>query len=324
MPDRVMTVTGPVDADGLGLTLMHEHIFLDLMRDAWIFTNILNDPELAALELDLLRRAGGATLVDLTSGGLREYDNPLLFDEDLKPLPHPSAVRRAAERSGLNIILGAGWYHENYYPPRLWKMTADEIAEEMIRELREGADGTDVRAGTIGEIGAQYNRLSAVEERVLRAAARAQIETGAGLTTHTTRGVGGLEQLDVLEQEGVDLSRVVVGHSGGQPYPRYHAEIARRGACVSFDRMGSLPEMTGFHRRRVLRSIEKLIADGHLDKIVMSHDVCYADDLATCGGFGYAWLLGPGRELLEREIGLTEDQWRQIMIATPRRILTGE
>ena len=323
MTNRVMTVTGPVDVDDLGLTLMHEHIFLDLMRDAWVFTNILNDPELADLELDLLRKAGGVTLVDLTSKGLREYDNPLLFDQDLSRLPHPLAVRRAAERSGLNIILGAGWYHENYYQPRLWKMTTDEIAEEMIREIREGMDGTNVRAGIIGEIGAQYNRLSAIEERVLRAAARAQIETRVGLTTHTTRGIGGLEQLDILEQEGVDLRRVVVAHSGGQPYPEYHARIARRGAHVSFDRMGSLPEMSGFHRNRILSNIRKLIDDGHLEKIVLSHDVCYADDLTVYGGFGYAWLLVEGQEMLEREIGLTEDQWQQIMVETPKRILAG-
>lgn len=83
MADQVMTVTGPVDVEDLGLTLMHEHIFLDLMRDAWIFTNILNDPELAEIELDMLRRAGGATVVDLTSGGLSEFDNPIMFDQDL-------------------------------------------------------------------------------------------------------------------------------------------------------------------------------------------------------------------------------------------------
>ena len=113
MANQVMTVTGPVDAEDLGLTLLHEHIFLDLMRDAWIFTNILNDPELADVELDLLCQAGGATIVDVTSGGLREYDNPIMFhQDDLSPLPPPLAVRRAAERSGLKIVMGAGWYHE--------------------------------------------------------------------------------------------------------------------------------------------------------------------------------------------------------------------
>lgn len=324
MADQVMTVTGPVDVEELGLTLLHEHIFLDLMRDAWIFTNILNDPELADIELDMLRQAGGATVVDLTSGGLREFDNPIMFEQDtLKPLPPPLAVRRAAERSGLKIIMGAGWYHENYYKPRLWDMSTNEIAEEIIGEIRVGVEGTDVKAGIIGEIGAQYNRLSAIEERVLRAAARAQIETGVGLTTHTTRGIGGLEQLDILDQEGVDLSRVVLAHSGGQPYPKYHAEIADRGACVSFDRMGSLRDMTDFHRKRVLGSIKRLLDNGHVDRIVLSHDVCYADDLATNGGFGYAWLPTEGRELLGREIGLTEDQWRTIMVETPKRILAG-
>lgn len=324
MADQVMTVTGPVDVEDLGLTLMHEHIFLDLMRDAWIFTNLLNDPELAGIELDMLVQAGGATVVDLTSGGLREFDNPIMFDQEtLQPVPPPLAVRQAAERSGLKIIMGAGWYHENYYKPRLWDLSTDRLAEEIVAELREGMEGTDVKAGIIGEIGARYNRLSAIEERVLRAAGRAQIETGAGLTTHTTRGVGGLEQLDVLEQEGVDLSRVVLAHSGGQPYPRYHDEIARRGACVSFDRMGSLPDMTDFHRNRVLRSIKLLIDDGHTDRIVLSHDVCYAEDLATNGGCGYAWLPAVGRKMLQREIGLTDDQWQTIMVETPKRILTG-
>ena len=324
MADQVMTVTGPVDGDDLGFTLMHEHIFLDLMRDAWVFTNILNDPELADIELDLLRQAGGATVVDLTTGGLREYDNPIMFEQDdLEPLPPPLAVRRAAERNDLKIIMGAGWYHENYYKPRLRDLSTDRLAEEIIRELQDGMEGTDVKAGVIGEIGARYNRLSAMEERVLRAAGRAQTETGVGLTTHTTRGIGGLEQLDVLEQEGVDLSRVVVAHSGGQPYPRYHAEIAGRGACVSFDRMGSLPDMTDFHRNRVLRNIKGLIDSGHTDRIVLSHDVCYAEDLATNGGCGYAWLPLEGRMLLEREIGLTDDQWRTIMVETPRRILAG-
>ena len=111
-------------------------------------------------------------------------------------------------------------------------------------------------------------------------------------------GIGGLEQLDILDQEGVDLSRVVLAHSCGQPYPAYHADIARRGACVSFDRMGSLPEMTGFHRDRVLRNLKRLIDDGHVERIVLSHDVCYADDLATNGDCGYAWLPAVGRETL--------------------------
>ena len=323
MANNVMTVTGSVDVDELGFTLMHEHIFLDLMRDAWIFTNVLNDPELADVELRRIGDAGGGTIVDLTSGGLREHDKHLLYDEDLNHIKHSIAVRRASERSGIKVILGAGWYHQNYYEPRLWEMTTGEMTEEIVREIEDGIDGTDVQAGHIGEIGAHYNWLSAIEERVLRAAARAQIKTGLGLTTHSTLGVGGLEQLDVLEQEGVDLRRVVIAHSGLFPRPAYHAEIARRGAAVSFDRMGDLTNNSEFHRARVMRHIKELIENGHIERIVFSHDVCYASDLATNGGCGYDWLSVHGKALFELEIGMTTEQWQQIMVKNPKRILAG-
>ena len=323
MTRTVMTVTGPIDVDELGFTLMHEHIFLDLMRDAWVFANVLNDLELADVELQRLVSAGGATIVDLTSGGLREHDKHLLYDEELNHITHAIAVRRASEKSGIKVILGAGWYHENYYEPRLWEMATDALADEIVREIDVGIDGTDVRAGHIGEIGAHYNWLSAIEERVLRAAARAQIRTGLGLTTHSVLGIGGIEQLDVLEQEGVDLRRVVAGHSGWYPRAAYHDAIARRGAAVSFDRMGSLPNLSDFHRDRVLRLIKELIDNGHIEQIVLAHDVCYATDLATNNGCGYAWLSTNGEELLAAEIGLTSEQWEIIMVENPKRILAG-
>ena len=240
MPSEIMTVTGPISADELGFTLMHEHMFLDLMRDAWSGPNYLNDMEVAQIELQRYKDAGGTTLLDLTSGGLRENDQNLLFDEDLNHLKHADAVRDMAQKTGLNIVLGCGWYRETYYEQRLWRMSTDQIAEEIIRDLDEGIDGTDVRAGVIGEIGAHFNWLSAIEERVLRAAARAQLATGVQLTTHATRGPQGLEQLDVLQQEGVDPRRVVIGHSGSFPIGKYHREIAKRGAYISFDRMGAL------------------------------------------------------------------------------------
>ena len=82
-------------------------------------------------------------MVDLTSGGLREFANPIMFgQDDLTPLPPPLAVCRAAERSGLKIIMGAGWYHENYYKPRLWDLSTDRLADEIIAELHVGMEGT--------------------------------------------------------------------------------------------------------------------------------------------------------------------------------------
>src|SRR5438045_6091040 len=151
----VMTVTGPVEAGRLGFTLMHEHLLLDLMRDAWIGNNILNDPELAELEVLRFKEVGGRTLVDTTNRGLAQ---------------DPLAVKAIAERSALNVVLGCGWYRETYYEPWLYKARADEIAEQMVRDLTEGIDGTGVRAGIIGEIGAHFTWLPPAEERALPAA----------------------------------------------------------------------------------------------------------------------------------------------------------
>ena len=324
MSSEVMTVTGPVPADQLGFTLIHEHIFLDLMRDTWDGKGYLNDPEIAEIELKRYKDAGGVTLVDQTTGGLRENDQNLLFDDDLNHIKHAVAVREMAKKTGLNIVLGSGWYRETYYEPRLWRMRTDEIAEEMVADLADGIDGTDVRAGIIGEIGAHFNWLSAIEERVLRAAARAQLKTGVGLTTHATRGPQGLEQLDVLQQEGVDPRRVAIGHSGGFPIHNYHRRIAERGAYISFDRMGNAADANEFDKGRTLRLIRTLIEEGYTENVLFSHDVCYRTDYAMYGGSGYDFLSVHGFAMLSEEIGLTEEQFQTIMIDNPRRLMTGE
>ena len=324
MSTQVMTVTGPISSDKLGFTLAHEHIYLDLMRDDWDVRLFLNDPELAEMEVRRYADAGGKTLIDLTSGGLRENDQDLLFDQELNHLKHAEAVRAMAQKTGLNIVLGCGWYRESYYEPRLWRMKTDEMAEEIVRDLTEGIDGTGVRAGIIGEIGAHFNWLSAIEERVLRAAGRAQLKTGVGLVTHATRGPHGLEQLDVLAQEGIDLRRVAVAHSGAVPIPKYHAEIVGRGAFVSFDRMGMLPTFNEFERHRTLSHIKMIIDAGYIENLLLSHDVCYRSDYAMNGGAGYDYLSTQCMAILGGEIGLTEEQFHTIMHDNPRRLLTGE
>ena len=324
MSTDVMTVTGPVPGDQLGFTLIHEHIFLDLMRDTWDARAYLNDPEIAEIELMRYKAAGGVTLVDQTSGGLTGNDQDLLFDQDLNHVKHALAVREMARKTGINIVLGCGWYRETYYEPRLWRMRTDEIAEEIVRDVTVGIDGTDVRAGMIGEIGAHFNWLSAIEERVLRASARAQIRTGVALGTHATRGPQGLEQLDVLVQEGVDPRRVAIGHSGGFPIHRYHREIAERGAYISFDRMGLLASAIGFERDRTLDLIRQIVEAGFIRNLLLSHDVCYRSDYAMYGGSGYDFLSTQGLAVLGESVRLSQEQFHTIMVDNPRRWLTGE
>lgn len=301
----VMSVTGPVSGDKLGYTLIHEHLFLDLSRDYWDNNRLLRDPELTQQELERYKRAGGVSLVDQTNRGLGR---------------DPLAVKDMAERTGLNIILGSGWYREPFYEPYLHQWRTDQVAEQIIRDLTEGIDDTGVRAGIIGEIGAHSTFVAAVEERVLRAAARAQKKTGVLLTLHATRSPVGLEQLDILTEEGVDLRRVVVGHAQSYPHHSYHAEVVRRGASLSFDRMGVPIE---FERQRNIRLIRQLIEGGHVKQVMLSQDVCLRSDLVAYGGLGYAFVPGELSRIM-REAGVTDEQLHQMMVGNPRRALTGE
>ena len=309
---QIMSVTGPIDANQMGETLIHEHIFIDLMKDSWSGNNLLNDPDLAVVELGYFKAAGGSTVIDQTNRGL--------FPPDLLPGPFPLAVKQVAEQTGLNIVLGCGWYREPYYEPYLYRWKTDQVAEQMIQDIEAGIDGTGVRPGFIGEIGAHFTWISPVEERMFRAAARAHKRTGLTVTTHATRSPVGLDQLDILQEEGVDPRRVVISHAQSYPYFEYHAELARRGAYMSFDRMGMRAEHI---RRRNLRMIKALIDAGWLKHIMLSQDVCYQSDLVAYGGAGYACCSVEIRPLL-REIGIGDEEYHQMQVENPRRALTGE
>ena len=219
MPE-VTTVLGPVAAEDLGVTLPHEHVFLDLVRE-YRGDGLLNDHALAVEELGAFvaaQRQG--PLVDCTSVGLSR---------------DPLALREVARATGLNIVMGCGYYRDPYLPEELDRLSVDAIADLIVRDVEEGADGTDVRAGIIGEIGSDRRHISALEERSFRAAARAHRRTGLTITTHAARWPVGLPQLDLLAEEGVDPRRVVIGHCDMVPDPGYHLEVARRGAFVQFD-----------------------------------------------------------------------------------------
>ena len=214
-PDRsmlteLMSVTGPVARRISVITLPHEHTFLDVMRE-YRGDGLIHDPQLVERELVDLRAEGGRTLVDCTSRGLR---------------PEPALVRAASEASGITIILGTGFYRHPFLDEAWFDAhSTDEVADLIVRDIRDGIDGTGVRAGVIGEIGCD-RFLTPAEERGFRAAARAHHETGLTITTHAARWRVGHAQLDLLASEGVPAGRVIVGHCDMVPDLDYHRELA--------------------------------------------------------------------------------------------------
>jgi phosphotriesterase-related protein len=302
----VVTVLGPAAADKLGVTLTHEHLILDLSRVTRDANGVLNEVPLAIQELGYFGRAGGATVVEVTNRGLGR---------------DPSALAEIARATGLNVVMGAGWYREPYYDRSIYERTTDAIADEIVRDLMVGVDDTGIRAGIIGEIGADLHYVSPAEERVLRAAARAHQQTGVTITTHGVRSPVGLAQLDILADEGVDLRRVVIGHCDFYPHPEFHLAVARRGAFVQFDSIGR-----GFFEWDIDRRLDwvmRLIAQGFLHRILLSHDVCMKSHLRAYGGQGYDYVL-TGFVPRLRQAGLSDEQIHTLIVDNPRSALTGE
>lgn len=295
---------GPVTADRLGVTLPHEHVFIDLMRE-YRGDGLLHDEALAALELGAFKDAGGSTIVEVTSAGLGR---------------HPLALLRAAQATGLNIVMGSGHYREPYLDrDRLDAMSVDDLAWEIVSDLENGVGDSGVRAGIIGEIGCD-RYISALEERSFRAAARAHLRTGATITTHAARWPVGLAQLDLLAHEGVDPRRVIIGHCDMVPEPAYHLAIAKRGAFVQFDTIQGDHE---YDTQLRIEYVKALVAAGFEDRVLLSQDVCLRSNLAAMGGSGYSYVITGFRGRL-LEAGVSRELTTRFFVENPRHALTGE
>lgn len=299
-----MTVTGPIAPDELGVVLPHEHVFIDLVRE-YRGSGLLNDEELACAELRELRGAGGRTLVDLTTDEIGR---------------DPAALRRVSEATGISIVMGCGHYRDPYLNREWFDRTpVDAIAEEIVRDLTEGVGGSGVRAGIIGEIGADRGYISAAEERSFRAAARAHLRTGVTINTHAARWPVGLAQLRLLAEEGVDPRRVIVGHTDSVPVPGYQLDLVGQGAYVSFDSIGT---GSPYHTRRAAEYVLDLVQAGFGSQILLSHDICLHDHLRAAGGCGYAYLLTEFLPMLTAA-GLDQEQVRALTTDNPRAALSG-
>lgn len=312
-----MTVLGDVDPSTLGFTLPHEHTGIALWHvpNRWDYWELTPDDDVVIPELVGLREAGGGTLVDLTLPGVGR---------------DPARLVRYARSAGLNVVMGTGWYRGAYYPPEALvdRRSVEELTAEIEREVTEGIPVDDaelgpivVRPGIVGEIGTDKPWLSAQEERVHRAAARAALRTGLAITTHSVMSEVGLAQLRVLEEEGMDPGRVVIGHADSYPRLAYHLAILARGATVEFDFLGMrFTPMERHGEPRLIDLLLELLSRGHAAHVLLSQDVCHNEQLHYYDGSGYTYLLDAFLPRL-RERGVDEATIRTITVDNPARLL---
>jgi phosphotriesterase-related protein len=260
----INTATGTCAPKELGFTLIHEHLSAGF--PGWEFDNVGFD-----------RKKEMATAVDR----LKEIKN-LGVNSIVDPCPmelgrDPEFAAEAADKSGVRVVVATGLYNEALgIPPHFRTLPPDAIAEVYVRELTEGIGKTGIKAGIIktatGGIPGMTEtakKVSANEEKCLRAAARAQKATGAPILCHNDElGPFGRETLDVFAEEGVDFNRVLIGHACGVGDMRYYFDILERGAWIGFDRFGI--ETIASDKMR-LASLIGLLAVGY-DRIMLSHD----------------------------------------------------
>ena len=316
MSDLVNTVCGPRDIDELGFISPHEHILFSA-RDGCI------EEELE--ELRDYKHFGGLTIMEMSTPEICPID---VKDERI------SVLKELSEKSGVNIVYGAGFYKEPRLPQIVKEARAEELKDLIKKELLEGRGPEKIRAGFIGEVGSSNYTVHETEEKVLRAAGRASAETGYGISTHTGRGTMYKEQLDLFEQEGADLSHVIIGHQ--DVYPRLEERmeayeyIFSRGAGVQFDCFGK----RGFFEIEAdydygqkfpydedrARLIRHFVDQGYIRQIYISCDIDGRSLLKNWGGWGHSHLITAGLPLL-RKAGLSWEQIDQITRVNPREFL---
>jgi phosphotriesterase-related protein len=299
---------------------MHEHIFILSPEVDHALARFDEGAERdnAVHKLRELKRRGVDTLVDLTVIGLGRY------------IPRIAAVTECVPE--INVVVATGVYTYNDVPmyfhfsgPGTLFGGPDPMTELFVGDIRSGIAGTGVKAGIL-KCATDTQGITAGVERVLRAVAQAHRETGVPITTHTPTPPEpwGLEQQRILAEEGVDLSRVVIGHSGGTLNTAYHEEIIANGSCVGFDHFG----IGTFSMQQRIDAVVRLLERGHADKIVLSHDaMCYVDWFPRSMHEAmpqWRWTHIPEDVLpAMRASGISDDDIQTMMVDNPRRILEG-
>jgi phosphotriesterase-related protein len=259
-----------------------------VMRNPYIVKDNLVqlDTELAIKELSFYRRAGGNSIIDMTNVGLAR---------------DPLALKAISLATGVNVIMGCGFYVGASHPPRVQSMSIDEIAQEIVNDITTGMDGTDVKPGIIGEIGTTPP-LKENEIKVMRGAARAHLKTKLKVNVHPYCGFPGKwgkdahKLLDILEEEGMDLSNVILSHMDECGFVMdEHKSLARRGAFIEYDCFGQEAYYTAEQwDPRDVERVQGLVAAieaGLTSQLLISQDVCLKIHLKEYGGNGYDHIL---------------------------------
>jgi phosphotriesterase-related protein len=345
MPDalagHVETVLGPIAADAVGIALPHEHLLIDfkvmfaepaaasdkgrawepvsLANLGWIRQNFnsnldnlrLTDEQVAQDEILRFKHAGGRTVIDPT---------PPTLGRD------PAALARIARATGLNVVMGAGYYVAASHPPDMDRRTVDDLARELIADLTKGVGDSGIRSGLIGEIGCTWPWTDN-EKKVVRAAVIAQRETGAPLMIHPGRNPRApVEIAEFVQKEGGNLRRTIMCHICRTIADvKAVIDLAQTGMWLEYDLFGLENSYYPYHPAFDMPNdggrmahVLALLEAGHRDQVLLSHDIAYKTSLVKYGGYGYHHLLVNVVPRLRMK-GVDDAGLRRLLVDNPAR-----
>ncbi|RKX77615.1 MAG: aryldialkylphosphatase [Spirochaetes bacterium] len=335
---KIQTVRGLIDPEDLGYTLMHEHILCDVtppgkfppgkpeeeitLENVWEINyrwcehpgnSRLDQEQVAVRELNWAKENGVKTIVELSSIGMKR---------------NPEGLRRLAESTGLNIIMGCGYYIEEFLPGEVKNLSIEQIEAEIVNDIVNGSEKSGIRSGIIGEIGCSQSWTD-FERKVMRAAIIAQKETGAAINVHPYRSPdAGLQIIRFIEKHGGDPTRTIISHIDRTIFDiKSVLELAKSGCNIEYDFFGI--ETTYYPFQNIdlpndgirLKHIRALLDGGYTGQVLISHDICTKTRQKTYGGHGYSHILRNVVPLMKNR-GFSNEEIVTILETNPRRILT--
>ena len=341
---KVQTVLGPVEPDGLGITMTHEHILgsfdgvfpipveasykgryeapygMDVL--GWIHhgrwpnreNSGLDDIPTQIEEVGLYKQVGGSALVDATNIGICR---------------DPIGLARISRVTGVHIIMGSSFYVASRHPADMGERTEESLTEQIVGDVQRGVGKTRVKSGVLGEVGCSFP-LHPNERKVLRATARAQRLTGAPILIHPGRDQScPAEIMGILQDAGADLTRVIVGHLDRTLFDKkLIKQLAETGCFLEYDIFGQevsyyppAPHIDIMNDAQRLSTIEWLVSEGYGGQIVVGQDIAQKAHLVKYGGHGYGYFL---EYMLPRMRikGFREEDVQRILVENPKRALT--
>lgn len=300
-PMKIRTVLGDIPPEELGLTLVHEHVICDFIGADRVSRERYDQQEVFEVMLPYLKeikQLGVSGFVDCT---------PAFIGRD------PQLLAKLSRASSIHILTNTGLYKEPFLPKYAFEYSADQLADIWVSEIEAGIEGTPVKAGFV-KIAVNPGHIIPIQQKIVRAASRCSLSTGAAIVCHTASGIAAMDLLKITGEEGVDPTRVIIAHCDAEEDWKYHLEILRQGAWVEYD---GISEATS---GKVLKLIHQAVDNDFSNQLLLSQDAGWYNVGEKRGGNirSYSYLVKHFIPLMLKE-GFRQNLINMLLIRNPAK-----